>query len=683
MFKLEGLNPEQRSCVTTLSGPLMLLAGAGTGKTRVITFRIANMLRHGIAPQQIVALTFTNKAAREMKERITDLAPQSAKDLTVSTFHSFCLRLLKKYAKDAGLTARFSIAGVSDQLDLVRRSLEEKGWAGTYRAESIQAAISYAKNQLWTADDILSQGVITELYSIDPVALSQIFVLYERQLRLHQAIDFDDCIYLTVQMLEKHPVILQQLQSQYRHMLVDEFQDTNFSQLKVIELLCKTNENICVVGDDDQSIYSWRGAMAEVLIKFEELFPKRILIKLEQNYRCTTIILDAANAVIKNNEMRKGKKLWSKNESKTSIILATKPDEVEEARWIAQRIMGLLGKGYKASDVAILYRANALNRNLEIALRELNLNYKIFGGQSVFERKEIKDLLGYLRIVSNPHHRLAFLRVINTPVRGFGLKTLEKLEQYAAEKKVSLYTALSTFSSELNTKAAGLTAQFIEHVSNLAKRPLRTRSDLEILIREVISLFRLEADIRANTATTHIADRKIESLRRVPDWMGNYAERYLQDHDYIDLSEILDQLTLNESDVRDGKDDTPKISLMTIHGAKGLEFPCVFVCGLEDGIFPHKNSFDLERGIDEERRLFYVALTRAKEHLHLSYALTRSIGGGTSETKPSRFLDEIPKETLILEHALANVEKVSEDVRKERTKSRLSSLRSSFRETQK
>ncbi len=673
-LNLESLNPAQRQCVETLSGPIMLLAGAGTGKTRVITYRIANLLKNGVDPKSIVALTFTNKAAREMKERVTALAPTQAKELTVSTFHSFCLSLLRKNPEASGLGKRFSILSAGDQLDLVKRSVAERAAAGQWRAESVQAAISHCKNQLWSSDDIAQFGNIDQLQGVDPLALAEIFAVYERQLRLHQSIDFDDCIYRTHILLSNHVGIRAGITGQLVHMLVDEFQDTNFSQLAIVQSLCEERRNICVVGDDDQSIYSWRGAMAEVLIKFEEIFPERSLIKLEQNYRCTNIILNAANAVIKNNRNRKAKVLWSESQLTHPIILAKKKNEIEEARWIAQRSLSLLGKGYKPSDIAVLYRANALCKNIEIALREVNIHYKVYGGQSLFERKEVKDVLAYLRLIADHDHRIAFLRVVNIPSRGIGLKTLERLEEIASTHGGSLFANLSRL--DLTGKTLSQITLFSDLVTKLHHHKPTNKDTFKDYVKEVIASFRLETEARSSASTSEIGDRRVEFLKRLPEWLANFAERIFPDWEGFDLLELIDQLTLNESDSKDERNLENSVSLMTVHAAKGLEFRCVFVCGVEDGIFPHRNSVESPKGVDEERRLFYVALTRAKHHLHLSYCKERQNLGGSMSAKASRFIEEMPKEGLSLE---SDVDAdIPVEQKRERTRERLSKLRQSL-----
>lgn len=671
---LNGLNPEQRACVETLRGPLLLLAGAGTGKTRVITVRIANLVAHGVPPDRIVALTFTNKAAREMAERVNQICPRAKNKLWVGTFHSFCLNLLRKHHRHIDLPARFSIAGTSDQLELIRKGLEEKSWSGVFRPESMLYAISYAKNQLCSPEEVAEGKGLPDSCEYDPLAIATVYELYERQLKLHQCIDFDDCIYKVVHLLNDNLELKKTIASSFDHFLVDEFQDTNLSQLKVVELLCNDHRNICVVGDDDQSIYSWRGADSQVLLKFESVFPEAKLIKLEQNYRCTNVILNAANHVIKNNTQRKDKVLWSASKATNEILLSVRDDEIDEARWIASRCLSFMGRDYNPKDIAILYRANAQGRALEVALREANINYRVFGGQSLFERREIKDVLAYLKLVANQNERLGFWRILNTPQRGLGLKSAEKIAQLANDFRSSPFKILTHPDTPVRIQEAG--APLVEAVQKLASTPLNTPEDVSALIKNIIWTFRFESHLRETSSSPQIADRRIDIIRRMPDWIGELARKLFPDGERINLNDICDALALN--DVEKKEDDQANyVSLMTVHSAKGLEFPIVFVCGLEEGILPHRNSLDFTDSINEERRLFYVAITRAKEHLILSHAVERGTGHRKNDGKPSRFLKELPEQGIIKADHIE--EKVSESEKRKRTLNRISNLRASLK----
>lgn len=676
---LATLNPQQYEAAATIDGPVMILAGAGTGKTRVITYRIGHMLDQGISPSQIVALTFTNKAAREMKERVRDLVTRRLKGLTCGTFHSFCLTLLRRFPDQANLHHQFGLAGTADQLDMIRRSLEEKGWHGLYKPEELLARISRAKNALLTPDQVLEDSRF-QMSDEDPELLARVYSLYERQLALHRVIDFDDCIFKTAKLLEQHPTTCERLQQEMTHFMVDEFQDTNFSQLYVLELLARRHRNICAVGDDDQSIYSWRGAMVETIDRFEEIFPGTRLIKLEQNYRCTNIILDAANRVIQNNQGRKSKTLWSRSNSETYITISAQADDAAESRWIATQCFGLLGKGFQPKDIGILYRANSQARSLEIALRELNLHYHVFGGSSFFERKEVKDFLAYFKLSLNPHDRLAFWRVINTPARGIGLKTLERIEEAAKEHNLSPFEVLVQHKVKLQDRVARDVAKFVATLQEHAGSPLIHIDDLAQRGEQLIKTFQLEDDIRHKTSHEGSRRRKLESLRRLPQWLRQLGERQMEDKGRIDLRELLDSLNLGDDQPKkdDQKPDNA-ISLMTIHAAKGLEYPAIFVCGLEEEQLPHKNSAGTPLGLAEERRLFYVAITRAKEKLHLSYARERYSNFQKQTRKPSRFLQELPQENIVVEGGADQSLKAkftTEEERRDRNLKRFSDLKS-------
>ena len=649
MFDVSKLNPEQQEAVLLTTGPVMILAGAGTGKTRVITCRIAHMIASGIAPQHIFAVTFTNKAAKEMRERLKPMLPRGIKVPRMGTFHSVCLDILRKYSKEAGLEDKFSIAASSDQVDLVRRGLEEKNWQVLYQAEKVQAAISLAKNALLTPEKLREQGLPQAHVdsSIDLETLATAYELYERQLRLNRVIDFDDCILKAFLLLDRDLVVRERVQETMRYLLVDEFQDTNLAQLRILHLIAEHHRNLCVVGDDDQSIYSWRGAVTHNLTEFEELFPETKQIKLEQNYRCSNVILNAANAVIKNNTMRKDKTLWSASKITQAISLQEFENEIDEARWIAQKCYGLLGKGIPADQIAVLYRANNQARTVELAMREFNIRYKVYGGQSFFERKEIKDFLSYLRLVVHPEDRMSFWRAVNTPPRGLGLKSLEHIDELSQDRKCSPFQVITRERLALASRVQSITDQFAQDIQDIVTQ-LRETQDIENVCKTLIKSFKLEEHIKVSTNDPESAQRKLEALRRMPKFILDACQEQKQENPDFDIFEILDKLTMGEQDVGAEKNrENASVSLMTIHAAKGLEFQAVFVIGIEEGTIPHKNSALSEASVSEERRLFYVALTRAKEHLFLSYALSKSMGRDRMFKKPSRFLKELPEETLV------------------------------------
>lgn len=681
MIDISGLNHQQYDAVTNIDGPAMILAGAGTGKTRVITYRIGYMIQQGILGEQIVAMTFTNKAAREMKERIKQLIGKQAKGLMVGTFHSFCIKLLRRYWKEAGVSETFTLAGTSDQIDLIRRCLEEKSWNGLYKPEDILARISRAKNALLTPESLAEVRFTHPFEDEDIVFLAEVYGLYERQLRLNRVIDFDDCILKVALLLQTNSQVLAELQDQYTHFLVDEFQDTNFAQLSILEQLAARLANICVVGDDDQSIYSWRGALVETMDRFENSFKGTKLIKLEQNYRCTNIILDAANSLIKHNQGRKDKTLWSQSDSEEYITLASKRDDVEEAKWIALKCFGLLGKGYKARDIGILYRANSQARSLEIALRERGLTYKVYGGSSFFEKKEVRDFLAYFKLSLNPRDRMSFLRIINTPSRGIGLKTLEKIETKAQEMNISPFEVLEQKLVPLVGRARDEAQTFVEKIQSQSKWPVIQIDDLEKRGEDIINTFGLMDDIKQKTSHEGAKKRKIESLKKLPSWIKNIGENQVEDRGALNIYDLLDALTLSDDKKQDDNGPENHISLMTIHASKGLEFPAVFVCGIEDELLPHKNSLNSPHSIQEERRLFYVAITRAKQKLHLSYARERYSQFQKQSRKPSRFLKELSGDGVVSENDLHNMEHISSaDERKAKNVQRLSSLRATIRQ---
>jgi DNA helicase-2/ATP-dependent DNA helicase PcrA len=660
----------------------MILAGAGTGKTRVITARIAYALAQGVPPSQVGAMTFTNKAAREMKERLSSLVGESqTKKLTVGTFHSFCLKLLRTFHKEGGLSPRFRILGASEQLDMVRRAMEEGAWTGYLKPEDLLNQISLCKNKLLTPDD-LENHQLPDLSPEEQGIVLPVYRLYERLLVMHEALDFDDCIFKAVLLLKQNPMVKERVRSRYRFILVDEFQDTNGAQMGFLEELVPRDGNICVVGDDDQSIYSWRGAMYETLERFESLFPGMTLIKLEQNYRCSPAILTAANALIRHNQKRKAKTLWSDEPQGEGIILKDHEDAEEEAQWVARSILGLMGQGLYPQEIAVLYRANTQAKLIEMALKECVIPFRTFGGQSFFEKKEIKDFMAFLRLVIHPEDALAFWRVINTPTRGLGLKTQEGINQEAKERKESPYGYLK------NQVALGYSAlgkqdgarDFVTKMEALRRLPLDSPQALAEVGRGILQSFGLVEHLRLETKNQASYQHKKDTLLAMPEWLCRLAEERQKEHgEAFDLGSLLDALTLQEShDIpkKDRDKDSQTVSLMTIHGAKGLEFTAVFVVGLEEGSLPHKNSVleEDDFGISEERRLFYVAMTRAKRKLFLSYAALRQSGFSKEQRKPSRFLKELPD----LDFVEAKKEPTQEE-RKGKTLARLAQLRESLK----
>lgn len=684
MIALDSLNPEQRAAVVNYQGPAMILAGAGTGKTRVVTARIAYMVGNGIAPERIAAMTFTNKAAKEMKERIRAILGQKkAQAISITTFHSFCLKLLRTYGSDFGVPNRLVLLGAGDQLDLVRKALEEKGWTSAIKPDDLLYQIGMCKNWLISPDDFEGGRRPSGIKIDAPTMFLEGYRLYERQLVLNRAMDFDDCILKVVFGLKANPELIEKLRHRYHYFLVDEFQDTNASQFEIIELLAGASKNICVVGDDDQSIYSWRGAMFETLSRFETVFAGTNVIKLEQNYRCSNVILKAANAVIANNTKRKSKELWSQSEITEPIVLGTFESALEEAQWIADSCLTLKNNGTDLEKIAVLYRANNQSKLIEMALRERGLYFKTFGGQSFFERKEIRDFLSYLRLINNPEDHLALWRVINTPPRGIGLKTQELIEEYAKKESMPPFNLLR--SRLLDGKVTDATFEsillFLDEIRELAQLDLATPADFAHLGNQIIEKFGLVQYIKETTKNQVSSFKKIANLQSLPGWLEKAATEYVSDHLTMNAKDLLDQLTLTEAPSgSNDREERRYISLMTVHSAKGLEFPCVFISGMEEGLLPHHNSLGSPAGISEERRLFYVALTRAKERCFLSHAQFRERGKQKEFRTISRFITEIPdQQDPPLVRRLNNLNlKEEEGMRKEQTVARLSKLRLSL-----
>ena len=631
---LTALNPEQHRAVTTHDGPLLILAGAGSGKTRVITYRIVSMLAAGIGQRSVLALTFTNKAAREMAERAHQLAGRRLRDLTVSTFHSFGVSVLKRHAKLLGYRDNFSIYDTQDQMALLRETAHETG-AGlepgeTSRALALFSAVKTGRGE-WDAL---------------PGAYQDLLQHYTSHLRIYNAVDFDDLILLPIRIFIEHPRVLTEYQERFRYIMVDEFQDTSADQYELLRLLGQAHHNVAVVGDDDQSIYSWRGANYDNFLLFERDFPEYIEIKLEQNYRSTDTILAAANGVIAHNQNRKSKQLWTGTKSGKPIELAFPEDESDEGIVIAERIKTLaLREGLRYGDVGVLVRTNSLSRNLEVAFLAENIPYRVSGGQSFFQRKEIKDIISYLRVLANPDDDVSLLRVINRPRRGIGPKTLEMLVEIAQRAAASLYSALGmavhAADSPLGARGRADLMAFYEIVEEFRPLLLSGR-DMAATARRLIEAI----DYWAHLVCEHPSNDKLAKWRyRNVGLFVDFLESYERDPDNLQpgIFEFLSRITLDQRDDVDDASDAGKVQLMTIHAAKGLEHDVVFVAGCEDGIIPHARSLEEDpKNLEEERRLFYVALTRARHKIFITSCRRRKVMRETVECAPSPFLEEIP-----------------------------------------
>ncbi len=628
---LDQLNPTQLDAVTTTEGPLLILAGAGSGKTRVLTHRIAHLLEEGLAgPDEILAITFTNKAALEMKERVALLVGPDSKRMWVSTFHAFCVRILRVHAEKLGYKGGFTIYDGGDQVRLVRRCIVELGKdPKRFNPRSFHAQISDAKNRLLDAHDYLTQ---TEGYMAENVA--EVYELYQRRLYENNAMDFDDLIMQTVALLEVFPEVRERYQRRFKYIHVDEYQDTNHAQYRLVNTLAAAYRNLCVVGDDDQSVYSWRGADVSNILNFERDYPEAKVVKLEQNYRSTQTILNAANAVVANNASRKHKELWTAGEEGERIRLFTAADDYAEARFVVSEIRRVVDSGKSLRDVAVFYRTNAQSRTLEDVLVREGVPYQIVGGVKFYERAEIKDAMAYLSVISNPSDGVSLERIINVPKRGLGATSVGRLQEYANRQGISLYDALTEAEeaglSGAARKACAKVHELFEGWRVAAK---------EIGPSELLGAVLDESGYRTELTSeaTVEAESRLENLVELVNAAAEYER--------VELKPSLDgflqeQALFSEADKLTGEG---RATLMTLHNAKGLEYDYVFIVGMEEGTFPHARSLD-EQNLEEERRLFYVGITRARRALTLSYARIRSTFGEREYQMPSRFLSEIPEE---------------------------------------
>lgn len=639
MRDLEMLNPEQREAVLHTDGPLLILAGAGSGKTRVLTYRIAHMVEEkGVNPWNILAITFTNKAAKEMKERVRDLIG-STQDMWISTFHAACARILRKdIEKLDGYKSNFVIFDTKDQEAVVKDCLKELNLnEKNFPFKMVSATISNAKNLLEDPNRFYQKN----MHDIRTRKIADIYTLYQKKLKKNNALDFDDILFKTVELLANNPEVLSYYQNKFKYILIDEYQDTNFCQYRLVSMLAKQHHNLCVVGDDDQSIYSWRGADIGNILNFEKDFPAAKVIKLEQNYRSTQTILDAANAVIKNNFGRKSKKLWTDNEAGGSIIFYNALDEWREANFISSEIKQLQeAYGKKLNEFAVLYRTNAQSRVIEEAFMTNGIPYRIIGGFKFYDRKEVKDVIAYLRLIQNPDEDISLKRIINIPKRGIGNSTLEAIQSYARQNDDSLFEALLSIDSitGISKKALANINEFVRLISGLMaaaeiKKPSEVLKELLDKSGYLDSLHK-DGDEEALTRVENVK----ELLSATLDFESKNPEANLQ--------QFLEQMALM-SDIDNLETEAEAVVLMTLHSAKGLEFPVVFMSGMEEGVFPSQRSYFEEHQMEEERRLMYVGITRARESLYLTSAFERTIFGSTTYNVVSQFVKEIPKELLI------------------------------------
>ena len=635
---LEGMNERQKEAVQHTQGPLLIMAGAGSGKTRVLTHRMAYILaEEEVHPWNILAITFTNKAAREMKERVSQLVGPQAEDMWVSTFHSMCVRILRRDIELLGYQRSFTICDPSEQQTAMKRILKKLDIdSEKYDYRMILNRISQAKNDLEDVEEFNKKymGYVEQI-------IGKCYREYQKELAKSMTLDFDDLIMLTVQLFQKHPETLQYYQQKFQYIHVDEYQDTNHAQYRLVTMLAKKFKNICVVGDADQSIYGWRGADMSNILEFEKDYQNAKVVLLEQNYRSTKTILQAANHVIENNVNRKVKRLWTENEEGQAITYYRAQSEQDEGRYVLSQIQSLLRDGYHYDDFAILYRTNAQSRVMEENLLKSNIPFRLVGGQRFFERLEIKDLLAYLRLIVNSQDDLSFRRIVNSPKRGIGATSLAKLSDFAEVYQFSLLEAsLQTTLSPLSGKAAKALEKFATTIEELRKMQefLSISEFVEQVIEKTGYLTSLEQQ------HTMEADARIENIQEFISVAKQFEQDRLEkESEESPLLQFLTDLSL-VSDVDSDDGDGRMVTLMTLHAAKGLEFPVVFIIGLEEGIFPSSRSIMEHDDVEEERRLAYVGITRAEQKLFLTNAYSRLLYGRTQTNRPSRFVLEIGEE---------------------------------------
>jgi DNA helicase II / ATP-dependent DNA helicase PcrA len=637
---LSALNPEQKKAVEAISGPVLIIAGPGSGKTRVITHRIAYLIRVcGISPHRIMAVTFTNKAAKEMVTRLNTLVSGSVKDLTIGTFHAICVRILRQDGANIGVEKSFVIYDYDDQISLIKKCFEAlKLDPKQYSASTILSNISNAKSQVLTPEAFAQHSG-----SYFEEIVGRVYEKYQQMLEKSNALDFDDLLMKTVRLFNKHPEILEKYQQRYLHVMVDEFQDTNLVQYQLVKMLAGGYRNICVVGDPDQSIYSWRSADLRNILDFEKDFPDAKVIMLEQNYRSTKNILETASSIISANKQRKETELWTDNEQGGRIELVEAFTQQEEAQFVVKEVERLLKTGEaKLSDCAIMYRTNAQSRALEEAFIRYGTPYKLVAGTRFYERREIKDIIAYLKLIHNPRDTVSLLRVINVPQRGIGDRTISQLTEWASSRNISQYQALKSLAVSqdyenvpFNARSARMLADFYNMIEEMEKQ------SREIKLYELFDLVIDKTGYKAY----------IKSLPDDEDRWDNIQELRTVAKQYVDyepeeaLSAFLEGVTL-VSDV-DGLDEfVDAVTLITLHQAKGLEYPVVFIVGMEEGILPHIRSFDDPGQMEEERRLCYVGITRAKKKVYLVRAFRRNLMGNSTVNSPSRFLKDIPKNLI-------------------------------------
>jgi len=628
---LAALNSAQKQAVETIEGPLLILAGPGSGKTRVITQRVAYLVKVcGINPYHIMAVTFTNKAAQEMKERLEQLLGQACEALTLGTFHAICAHILRSESKSSGLDPRFIIYDEEDQINVIKQVLQELNLdPKQYSPRALHSAISAAKSRIITPDDYtkLVNSYFEEI-------VQRVYPRYQQLLNQSQALDFDDLLMKAVQLFKEHPQVLTRYQSRYVHILVDEFQDTNIAQYALVKQLAGKYRNVCVVGDPDQSIYSWRFADLRNILSFEKDYPQAKVVFLEQNYRSTKTILGVASAIISANAQRKPKNLWTENEIGNKVVTMENYSEEDEAQSVVSEIEKIIGQNHLSfKDCAVMYRVNAQSRALEETFVRYGVPYKLVGGTRFYQRQEVKDIIAYLRVIQNPQDNVSLTRIINVPTRGIGQGTLNKLRDWARAHDISLYEALEQVAEEkvlrpqINQALIGFFTLIHELIAQSRQLSLAE------LLDQVLERTKYREYILAN-------ERGEEKWENVIE-LHSVAKEYDELHPEKALASFLEKVSL-VSDIDELDEKADAVTLITLHQAKGLEFPVVFIVGIEEGILPHRKSFDDPGEMEEECRLLYVGVTRAQKRLFLSYSRRRSLFGSSTTNQPSRFLENIP-----------------------------------------
>jgi len=654
MSNLSSLNPEQRLAVATIHGPVLILAGAGTGKTRVITCRIAHLIQKGIASGNILGVTFTNKAAREMQERVAKLMPRSSRSReekperpTLCTFHSLCVRILRQHIDRIGYKKNFVIYDESEQLGAIKKILSQISVKGEkVDPHAVLSLLSRYRNG----------GARSAAFANENVAAlaEHVRSRYESALRACNAVDFDDLILLTLRLFKEHPDALAACRAKYRYVMVDEYQDTNAAQFQLVHALTSEHRNLCVVGDDDQSIYGWRGAEIANLLDFEKHFPEVKIIKLEQNYRSTSTVLNAANAVIKNNSGRRGKQLWSQKGIGAKILLFTFQDDEEEARTIVEEIEFVRQiRRVPWSDQAILFRTNIQSRPLETALRQAGVRYHLIGGQSFFDRREVRDFLAYLKVFLNPNDDVSLLRIANVPARGLSDITMERLLAASQERKCPVFSAMknpvvqATFLAKPRESIEAFVG-FVEQTRAKLDEPGAPPAfgGLRVWAERFLDETGYLNEIRRSEKDQETAENRVRNLKDLVATLDEHVDLSVSPAER--LQQFLEELSLDSERAEEKEEVGDAVTLITIHSCKGLEFPHVYIVGLEDGLLPHSRS-KVEGTLDEERRLFYVALTRAMQTLTISHCSGRKKYGQVMPCHPSPFLNELPAE--LVEHA--------------------------------